>query len=449
VKKVIAIVSALVIMLLVISGCSDADKTVELDSSGNPTATTYDIQPFKTPVDAATAELFEILDRWQTVPCYYYETVATTTSENTTLFDSTQKMKVWYKKPIMYTESAVANDSTDEFTMVFISDGTGSMTQWIKGEPVAVKTTGTVEITQEMADFADAYAGKGWGSELMGIRSGNPVILGYEDYSDKKCVIVQYSIAGSSGKAWIWVDNGLPVKMEMTLVSMGMSLKMTTEYFNYDFSDIPDSALKLPDYVTVKTEDLTKGPAALEAILAKAKPVTTLRYHWHTDMNLAGTNNNLSGIDYVKGNNMRSDTLSSVPGVEIWTLYDNDARTMSAHAGGIVSSMGTYGIPMATGSVKFLLAGTLELQGRSETVVGTETIDNFGAVVGTEIIDEIECTILLYEYSGGSMKYWIWNEYGLIIRYEIANTLDADMTDTMVTTYDSFDFSDIPDTIIE
>jgi len=76
----------------------------------------------------------------------------------------------------------------------------------------------------------------------------NPTTVGTETIAGKACTVIEYEMPGAgSMKQWIWIDNGFPLKTEMT----SGGIKTTIEYSNIDFSDIDDSMFELPEDVEI------------------------------------------------------------------------------------------------------------------------------------------------------------------------------------------------------
>jgi hypothetical protein len=97
----------------------------------------------------------------------------------------------------------------------------------------------------------------------------NPVIIGSETLDGKLCQIVQYTANGVAIKEWIWDAKGLPVRLQTT-ISNGTS---TTDYKNYDFSDISDTMFVLPQGVTITSFNLPTGlPTNLPTNLPSGLP---------------------------------------------------------------------------------------------------------------------------------------------------------------------------------
>ena len=82
--------------------------------------------------------------------------------------------------------------------------------------------------------------------EAQSIPDYNPVIIGTETMDGKVCLVIEYTIEGSTAKMWIWKEKGFPIRVEMTTTEGTVIM----EYKNIDFSDIPDSEFELPAGVT-------------------------------------------------------------------------------------------------------------------------------------------------------------------------------------------------------
>lgn len=73
-----------------------------------------------------------------------------------------------------------------------------------------------------------------------------------------------------------------------------------------------------------------------------------------------------------------------------------------------------------------------------------DILDYYPDIVGTEIFDGKECTVIEYGHAGESIKAWIWNETGFPVKMEVTS---GGVTTTVV--WRNFDFSNIPDSIFE
>jgi hypothetical protein len=69
-----------------------------------------------------------------------------------------------------------------------------------------------------------------------------PTIVGTETLDGKVCQVMQYTADGIVTKIWVWVENGLPVRI-LAATPLGTT---TTDFKNYDFNEIQDSVFELP-----------------------------------------------------------------------------------------------------------------------------------------------------------------------------------------------------------
>jgi outer membrane lipoprotein-sorting protein len=154
-----------------------------------------------------------------------------------------------------------------KFDMVITSTGTATMTSkvWLKGQNMKTETTmeGQTVINiinhetrtmymympdQNMA-FAMTYdqAQESPIDETQAISQYHPQITGTETIDGKVCLVVEYSVQGTSTKMWIWQEYGFPLKV-VTETDQGTT---TIEYKNIEFTDIPDSEFQLPPGVEI------------------------------------------------------------------------------------------------------------------------------------------------------------------------------------------------------
>jgi hypothetical protein len=85
--------------------------------------------------------------------------------------------------------------------------------------------------------------------EAQAVPDYNPTIIGHETYDGKMCLVVEYTVEGTTVTMWVWEEHGFPVKV-VTVTSEGT---FTAEYTNIVFGDIDDSLFELPEGVTVMT----------------------------------------------------------------------------------------------------------------------------------------------------------------------------------------------------
>ena len=84
--------------------------------------------------------------------------------------------------------------------------------------------------------------------EAQSILGYNPVIIGTETLDGKVCLVVEYTVEGSTAKMWIWKDQGFPIRAEITTTEGTIIM----EYANIEFVDIPDSMFELPEGVQIQ-----------------------------------------------------------------------------------------------------------------------------------------------------------------------------------------------------
>ncbi|MBI2853709.1 MAG: hypothetical protein HYX87_02150 [Chloroflexi bacterium] len=148
-----------------------------------------------------------------------------------------------------------------KYTMVTSGAGTGGiqMTVWVKRDKMKAETTfggraATLYI-DSAAKVMYAYQPaentavkipfnptQSASSQSDLIRRSNPKLVGTETVGGIGCAVYEYSIDGTTTKAWIWKDRGVPIKIE----SNTPQGKGVIEFKDYDFSDIPDSEMVLP-----------------------------------------------------------------------------------------------------------------------------------------------------------------------------------------------------------
>ena len=135
--------------------------------------------------------------------------------------------KIWLKKNKMRTEATLQGTNT----ITLIDKDAKTVYAYMPAQNLAMKIP-----------FDPAQVPKSPAEEARSIQNSNPKVVGTATIDGKACSVVEYNSAQVSGKAWIWKDKGIPVRTEVT-VGGG---KITAEYKNIDFADIPDSMFELP-----------------------------------------------------------------------------------------------------------------------------------------------------------------------------------------------------------
>ena len=161
----------------------------------------------------------DILGRASGVASMKYDMV-TTTANNQTV---TATMFVKKTKIRMETTQQGQN------VVMLINSDTKTMYMYTPTQNTAIKL-----------DFSQAP--KSASDNSNSILQNNPTIVGTETLDGKVCTAIQYTASGGTSKVWIWTEKGLPVRVQAT-TSQGTS---TTDFKNYDFSDIADSMFELP-----------------------------------------------------------------------------------------------------------------------------------------------------------------------------------------------------------
>ncbi len=95
--------------------------------------------------------------------------------------------------------------------------------------------------------FDPAQVPKSPTGDAASMQDSNARVTGTETIDGKVCSVIEYTSAQGNVKAWIWQDKGLPIRTETTTPAG----KITVEYKNIDFADIPDSMFELPAGVTI------------------------------------------------------------------------------------------------------------------------------------------------------------------------------------------------------
>lgn len=81
------------------------------------------------------------------------------------------------------------------------------------------------------------------------ISEQSPEVLGTEVWNGKKCLVVKgIDDKGNESKWWLWMEHGIPIKVELT-TSDGKFVN--TELHNIEVGDIVDNMFELPDGVQI------------------------------------------------------------------------------------------------------------------------------------------------------------------------------------------------------
>jgi outer membrane lipoprotein-sorting protein len=147
-------------------------------------------------------------------------------------------------------------DNQSSTTTMYVKKNQARMESTQQGQQIVIlinsdtKTMYMYMPAQNMAlkqDFGQAP--KSASDNSNSVLQNSPTVVGTETLDAKLCTVIQYTANGSTTKEWIWQAKGLPVRMQVTS-SQGTT---TTDFKNYDFSDIPDSTFVLPAGVTIQS----------------------------------------------------------------------------------------------------------------------------------------------------------------------------------------------------
>lgn len=156
---------------------------------------------------------------------------------------------------------------TVEYDMVMTAPGTPTMTTqvWWEQNKMRTETTqgGETIITLVDYDARTMYVympeqnmaykmafdptTKSAMEEAQSITDYDYDVIGTETLDGKVCLVVEYTYAQVTVKAWIWKEHGFPIREEMT-TTQG---KTIVEFKNIEFGDIPDDMFELPAGVEI------------------------------------------------------------------------------------------------------------------------------------------------------------------------------------------------------
>jgi outer membrane lipoprotein-sorting protein len=202
-----ALLAVLVIGIILTSGCTQTSE--ETQQTPTPSG-----------VQTTSSESFsDILNQANTIPSVKYDMIMTVPGSPTIT------MKTWVKGDMIRTEMTV-----EGMKLINIVGRSGMMYTYMPAQNMAMKI--------DVGDAPVSAVG-----ELGSMQGYDPKVVGTETLDGKKCQVIEIP----DGKIWVWEEYGFPIRSEMTL-SEG---KVTTEYRNIEFVDIPDSMFELPKSVTM------------------------------------------------------------------------------------------------------------------------------------------------------------------------------------------------------
>jgi outer membrane lipoprotein-sorting protein len=238
-KKVPIIIGIMVLLLVLLSACSNSPATTPAassSSSSTPTSaggTSPATTPAATkPAQTSGSDLNSILGKSAGISSVKYDMV--TTAPGDIAVNST----MWLKNKKMRMESSQEGQKV----VMLIDADAQTMLMYMPDENTAIKMNFGQAPKSAVEDSND-------------VLKYSPEVIGTETLDGKVCTVIQYNAEGAATKMWVWQDKGLPVRVQVT-TPQGTS---TTDFKNFDFSDIPDSMFELPAGVQVTDFNLPTG----------------------------------------------------------------------------------------------------------------------------------------------------------------------------------------------
>jgi hypothetical protein len=245
---ILGIITLLAIVFLSLIACSSSPTTFQTTTPPSTSQTTSAAPPTSTTASGQTSggSVGALLGKASAISSMKFD-ILTTAPDN-----SVTTSTAWVKNKKMRIESTVQGQNT----VTLIDSDAKTMYVYMPAQNTAIKM-----------DFGQAPQSPSASSVLQ----YNPIIVGSETLDGKLCQILQYTANGVVTKEWVWDAKGLPVRMQTT-TSSGIS---TTDYKNYDFSDIPDSMFVLPAGVQISSFGLpTNLPSGLPTSLPSGLPTS-------------------------------------------------------------------------------------------------------------------------------------------------------------------------------
>jgi hypothetical protein len=245
---ILGIITILAIVFLSLIACSSSSTTSQTTTPPSTSQTTSATTATSTTPSEQTSSgsVAALLGKAGGIASMKFDMV--TTAADNTVTTST----AWVKKNKMRIEGSIQGQNT----VTLIDGDAKTMYVYTPAQNTAIKM-----------DFGQAPQSPSASSVLQ----YNPIIVGSETLDGKLCQILQYTTNGVVTKEWVWDAKGLPVRMQTT-TSTGI---FTTDYKNYDFSDIPDSMFVLPSGVQISSFGLpTNLPSGLPTSLPSGFPTS-------------------------------------------------------------------------------------------------------------------------------------------------------------------------------
>lgn len=220
---------ALAVISLLVAGCGGGDEETATPTPTPEATATPTPAPTATPAPTGTqpsGDLAAITGKAAAIDTIQYDMIMSGPGMPATT------SKVWLKQKAgkMKTETTVQGQ-----TAIMLTDwNEGVMYSYMPAQNMAFK----MDIGQAPESPVEG---------TVNLEDYDPVIVGSEVVDGKDCWVVEATREEMTTKSWIWKEKGFPVKVEVDTAEG----KMTIEYKNIDFSDIPDSEFELPEGVEI------------------------------------------------------------------------------------------------------------------------------------------------------------------------------------------------------
>lgn len=167
--------------------------------------------------------LTDVLGKAKDVVAYRYTAVITAPGQ------PAMTAKFWLKENKMRWEGTAEGQSI----VYLIDEDAQTAHLYIPAQNMAMK----MSWNQAQETVGDSPA-----EQSESILQYNPVTVGTENLSGKRCLVVEYTDRTGTVKSWIWTKYGFPIKVETT-TAQGTTV---VELKNINFGSISDSMFELP-----------------------------------------------------------------------------------------------------------------------------------------------------------------------------------------------------------
>jgi outer membrane lipoprotein-sorting protein len=243
-RKITLLVALTILILVMVSLVACSSKSTPSKTSAPLTTPNATTSAATTPSQTSASSVTGLLGKSAGIASMKFDMV-TTGSDN-----SVTTSTAWVKNKKMRVENSVQGQN-----MVTLID-TDAKTMYLYNP--AQNTAIKMDLSQAPQNPISSS-----------ISQFNPTIIGSETLDGKLCQILQYTANGVVTKEWIWDAKGLPVRTQTT----SSSGTTTTDFKNYDFSDLPDNQFVLPADAKITSFGLPSGlPTDLPSVLPTNLP---------------------------------------------------------------------------------------------------------------------------------------------------------------------------------